>query len=280
MEDVQDFFTTSKIDGWDVILAVLVVLASIVAARTSRRATLRLFGRVKGVPGDSARIIANVVKYFVLLVGIGVALNFVGATVQPLTTAAIVAGVVAILVLRGVAGNFGAGLVLQTRGPFKVGDDVELMGYLGTVKELNGRAVVIETINGDTIYFANGQVVAVPMINRTETGCRRSEVEIRAGLSTDYDAIRHAAVDAAKATDGVLSEPAPTTITYRLEPERAIFRLVFHHVTTDVATMSGAVIDSIASALRRLDVEATISPAPSDIRTVQVDTPPVEGSGR
>lgn len=276
MDDLQDFFTTSTIDGWDVILAVLVVVLSIVAARVSRRAMLRLFGRVKGVPGDSARIIANVVKYFVLLVGVGVALNFVGATVQPLTTAAIVAGVVAILVLRGVAGNFGAGLVLQTRGPFKPGDEVELMGYVGTVKELNGRAVVIETVSGDTIHFANGQVVSVPMINRTATGRRRTELEIGATLSTAYDELRNAVATAVRGTKGVLPDPPPTTVAYRLEPDRVVFRVVFHHTSTDSAMVSGDVIDTVAATLQRLEIDATISPAPSIVQTVHVDTPPAD----
>lgn len=274
MDDLQDFFTKSKIDGWDVILAVLVVVASIFVARAARRATIRLFGRVKGVPAESALVLANIVKYFALLVGVGVALNFVGANVQPLTTAAIVAGVVAILVLRGVAGNFGAGLVLQTRGPFKVGDEVELMGHVGVVKELNGRAVIIETVGGDTIYFANGQVVSVPMINRTAQGRRRTELEIRAALSHPYEHIRDVVATSARTVAGVHAQPPPTTVTYRLEPDRVAFRLLFHHTTTDTATISGQVIDIVSNALRELDVEATIAPAPPAVHTVEVETPP------
>jgi hypothetical protein len=50
IDDLQNFFTKSKIDGWDVILAVLVVVLAIVAARASRRATLGLFDESKAFP--------------------------------------------------------------------------------------------------------------------------------------------------------------------------------------------------------------------------------------
>jgi small-conductance mechanosensitive channel len=262
MNDVQDFFTKTKLDGWDVILAVLVVIVSIGAARAARGATMRLFSRVKGVPPESARVVANVVKYFVLLVGVGVALNFVGATVQPLTTAAIVAAVVAVLVLRGVAANFGAGLVLQTKGPFKPGDEVELMGHIGTVRELNGRAVVIDTEDGDTIYFANGEVVASPIINRSARGVRRSELEVTTSLPRPYEDIRATIETATRDAEGVQPEPPPDTVTYKTEPDRATLRLYFSHHPTTSRTVVGNVIDAVTSALRALNVDATIGPPP------------------
>jgi small conductance mechanosensitive channel len=260
MNDVQDFFTTSKIDGWDVILAVLVVVVSIFLARAAKQATLRVLQRIKGVPSDPALVIANVVKYFVLLIGIGTALNFVGATVQPLTTAAIVAGVVAILLLRGIAGNFGAGLVLQTKGPFKPGDEVELMGYVGTVTELNGRAVVIETDAGDTIYFANGQVVSVPMINRSAKGVRRTELEVRAALTRPYDEIRETIRAAVCAAPQVLREPSPVLVTYRLDSSNVTLRVYFSHLPAQARTAPGNVIDAVGAALRAVDSESSIGP--------------------
>jgi small-conductance mechanosensitive channel len=262
MNDVQDFFTKSKIDGWDVILAVLVVIVSIGAARAARGATVRLFNRVKGVPPESARIVSNVVKYFVLLVGVGVALNFVGATVQPLTTAAIVAAVVAVLVLRGVAANFGAGLVLQTKGPFKPGDEVELMGHIGTVRELNGRAVVIETEDGDTIYFANGEVVASPIVNRSARGVRRSELEVSTSLARPYEEIRTTIETATRDAEGVHPDPPPETVTFKTEPDRATLRLYFSHDSTASRTVGGNVIDAVTTALRTVNVDATVGRPP------------------
>ena len=65
-------------------------------------------------------------------------------------TVAIVFGVILALALRGIADNFAAGIVLQTRRPIHIGDEVESLGYVGNVLEMDGRAVVIETFDGRT----------------------------------------------------------------------------------------------------------------------------------
>jgi small-conductance mechanosensitive channel len=101
-----------------------------------------------------------------------------------------------VLVLRGVAANFGAGLVLQTGGPFNPGDVVELMGYVGVVKELNGRAVVLETDAGDTTFFPNGEVVSNAMINRSRLAGRRSELEVTVPLDRPPEEIHELTLSA------------------------------------------------------------------------------------
>src|SRR5215468_7061612 len=56
MDQVSDFFTKTKIDGWDVILAVVVVIASFFLARAARHGTLGVFARIKGVPPETGRM--------------------------------------------------------------------------------------------------------------------------------------------------------------------------------------------------------------------------------
>jgi small-conductance mechanosensitive channel len=262
MDQVSDFFTTTKIDGWDVILAVLVVGASFLVARAARRGALGVFSRVKGISPDTARIAANTVKYFVLLVGIGVALTFVGATVEPLTTAAIVAGVVAVLVLRGVAANFGAGLVLQTRGPFNPGDLVEVMGYVGVVKELNGRAVVLETDAGDTVFLPNGEVVSNAMINRSLLAGRRSELEVTVPLDRPPQVIHDLTLRAVATAGQVLTTPAPEALTNAIDSDRLTLRLLFFHRPADERNARSQVMDAVAKTLHEAGLTATVGIPP------------------
>ncbi|WP_366518579.1 mechanosensitive ion channel domain-containing protein [Herbiconiux sp.] len=54
---------------------------------------------------------------------------------------------VVFLALRGVSANFTAGIILQTRHPINVGDDIEFDEFHGVVQELNGRSVVL-TVEG------------------------------------------------------------------------------------------------------------------------------------
>lgn len=51
----------------------------------------------------------------------------------------IILGVVLALVLRGIADNFAAGVVIQSRHPVRLGDEIDALRYVGTVRALNGR---------------------------------------------------------------------------------------------------------------------------------------------
>ena len=99
--------------------------------------------------------------------------------IQPLITVAIVFGVILALALRGIADNFASGIVLQTRRPIHIGDEVESLGYVGNVLDMDSRAVVIETFDGRTVHLPNSEVLGDPLINHSTKGARRSEVEVR-----------------------------------------------------------------------------------------------------
>ncbi|HYJ24876.1 MAG TPA: mechanosensitive ion channel domain-containing protein [Acidimicrobiia bacterium] len=99
--------------------------------------------------------------------------------IQPLLTAVIVIGVILALALRGIAENFAAGIVLQTRRPIEVGDEVDSLDYVGDVIEMNGRAVIIETFDGRRVHLPNSEVLSNPLVKHTDRGARRSDVEVR-----------------------------------------------------------------------------------------------------
>jgi small conductance mechanosensitive channel len=175
-----DDITNSTVSALDVVLAVIVLVVSWVLARIANRAVLRVTGRLGGISDDLGSLAARVTRYFFLLLGIGVALSILGAAIQPLLTAAVIVAVVAALAVRGVADNFAAGVVIQTRQPFHLCDEIDALGFVGVVRELNGRSVVIETYDGRAVHLPNAKVLDSPIVNHTTVGARRSEVEVRA----------------------------------------------------------------------------------------------------
>jgi small-conductance mechanosensitive channel len=144
ISDLSDFVTTTKVTITDVVLAVVVLLASWILARLARRGVLKLLGRVAGISEDLRQLAARVTFYFLLMMGIGVAFTFLGAEIQPVITAGIILAVVAALALRGIAENFAAGVLIQTRRPIVIGDDIDVLDHSGIVREINGRSVILE----------------------------------------------------------------------------------------------------------------------------------------
>ncbi|MET4226390.1 mechanosensitive ion channel domain-containing protein [Oerskovia enterophila] len=153
IDTVTSWFSGSDITGWDVLFAVLAVLGAWILSRLARKAIVAVGARTKGLSPQLLAVVARVVHYFLLLVGIGLALAFLGFRTEPILGAVIVVVIVAVLALRGIADNFGAAIILQTRMPVRLGDEIEAMDWTGVVKELNGRSVVIRTVDGRQVHL-------------------------------------------------------------------------------------------------------------------------------
>ncbi len=143
MSQIADFFSSGNISTWDVIFAVLALVAGFVFGSLIKKAIRAVGRKLPHLSPTLITLLARIAKYFVILLGFGIALAFLGANLQPLLVGVIIVAVIATLALRGVASNFGAAIVLQSRRPIKVGDQIEILGNVGTVRDLNARAVVL-----------------------------------------------------------------------------------------------------------------------------------------
>jgi len=252
-----DVIAPSNISGWDLALALLTLIATWIAYRLVQRVTRAGVGRIGGLSDNMRLVIVRVVKYLVLLLGIGVALTFLGAELQPLITVILIVGAVLLLAMRGIADNFGSGIVLQTRKPIGVGDEIESQGFTGIVTDLNGRAVVILTADGRTVHLPNSDILGNPLINRTEHGVRRSEVEVRLADKT-LEVTRSLPSTVGK-VEGVLPEPAPDLMVVTVESERVVARLLFWHSPLVYGQVRSNVVQAVGADLRARGVEATVT---------------------
>jgi small-conductance mechanosensitive channel len=215
-----DVFGESDVSVWDIALAAIVILASWLAARTARQATYRLATRLDGLSEDARRSFARAAFFFVLLVGVGVALSVLGADIQPLQTAAIIAAVVAVIALRGVVSQYAAGVVLQSTHPFRVGDHIEIHNHIGIVKELNRYSTVIETYDGRTVHVPNAEVAANPIVNRSTAGGLRLDIEVRATTTGEPTELIDTITEITCSVSGVVAQPAPIVSLRAAEPGR------------------------------------------------------------
>jgi small-conductance mechanosensitive channel len=253
----------TTIDPVMAILALVVLLLAWILSRWARRATARVLSRLEGITPEMKGLLARVVGYFVLFLGIGIALSLLGAPVQPLLAAAIVIGVVLALAMRGIAENFAAGILLQTRRPIHVGDEIESLGHSGNVVEMNGRAVVVETFDGRLAHLPNSEVLGEPLLNHTEHGARRSEVEVRV-RSHDLDAVTEWLHETVGSTSGVMADPAPVVYLTGVDPVRVTALVQFWHDPANGYAVRSAVIEALARAGKdRTEIATLVTPPPS-----------------
>lgn len=205
-------------------------------------------------------IASRVVRYMLILLGVGIGLGFLGVGVQPLVAIAIIIGVV--LVLRGVADNFAAGVILQTRQPVHAGDEIEVDGITATVVELNGRSVILHTADGRQIHVPNAQLLADPIVNHSALGGRRSDVQVRierAGHSVEQvlTTVTDAATAASSSGPPTPAHALPVTIS----PERVIAVVQFWHDPVQGLVTRAAVVSAIAAALEHAGLVGTVTSA-------------------
>ncbi len=273
--DLSQFVTTG-ISAWDILFAVLSVLVGWILAHFTRKAVLALVRRVPNVTETVVQFAARFAYYVVLLLGIGLALAFLGANVQPLLGIVIIAVVVAVLVLRGVADNFAAGVLIQTRQTVKVGDEVQVEGpdglLTGVVSELNSRSILMTTVDGRTVHVPNAKLLADPIVNHSTQGRRRSDVQVRLERSAPLPELTARVTDAVAATPGVLDAPGVRALVTSVSPERVTLRVQFWHPPLDGVPVTSAVVAGVAAAVDDAGWRGTVTSVAGDPPLVPPDS--------
>jgi small-conductance mechanosensitive channel len=252
----------TTIDPVMAVLALVVLLLAWVLSRWARKATARVLSPLEGITPEMQGLIARTAGYLVIFLGIGIALSLLGAPLQPVLAAAIVIAVVMALALRGIAENFAAGIILQTRRPIHVGDEIQSLGYSGNVVEMNSRAVVVETFDGRLVHLPNSEVLSEPLLNHTEQGARRSEVEVRV-RSRDFEEIRNWLVGTVASAPGVMTDPAPAVYLTGSDPLRMTALVQFWHDPDNGYSVRSAVIDALAAARTDNEMVTIVTPQPA-----------------
>ncbi|MCU0535671.1 MAG: mechanosensitive ion channel family protein [Hydrococcus sp. Prado102] len=105
--------------------------------------------------------------------------------------------------------NFLAGIILLIEEPFRIGDQIVIEQYEGTVERIDIRNSKIRTYTGERILIPNSTIFTSAVIVRTAFNCRRTDLAV----GVDYDTPLPKAVQILQQTiesvEGVLNNPAP-----------------------------------------------------------------------
>lgn len=158
---------------------------------------------------EMLQLIFLLTRWTLIIVGTIFALDQVNFDVTGFIAGLGVAGFTIGFALQDIAKNFISGLLLLYRQPFNLGERVIIGDYLGSVKEINVRDTVIETLEGELVIIPNREVFENPIVNLTHTRFRRREVMIGLGYEEDADHAMKIFLDAVKLIPGVESDPGP-----------------------------------------------------------------------
>jgi small-conductance mechanosensitive channel len=117
-------------------------------------------------------------------------------------------------------GNVIAGIAMTYMRPFAIGDRVKIGETVGDVIETGPLVIRIRTIKNEEITVANAIVLGEHIVNYS--ACARQQgLILHTGVTIGYDApwrqVQQLLISAARATEGVLTEPAPFVLQTALD---------------------------------------------------------------
>src|SRR5947199_7264381 len=103
--------------------------------------------------------------------------------------------------------NFLAGILLLLTAPFKIGDQITVENFEGTVEDIQTRATTIKTYDGRRIVLPNTALFTNSVTVNTAFGKRRLEYEVAIDCKGNIDHVKKTILHIVNSVHGVLDDP-------------------------------------------------------------------------
>jgi len=261
MDNLSEAFDPASNSFWNLLVAFVVIGVSLIVARYVRRAIRRTLQKYENVDAYAGAIIGRVAGWTVVFFGVLIALAIMGVDVIPVVLVLAIGAAFFILSGKSLIENWAAGLLLQMRAPYRPGDRIQTVDYVGDVELTNVRSVVLRQADGQIVHVPNIEVLQNPMVNQTgDAAGRRSSLTFGVAYGTRIDEVERMVVEAAASVEGVREQPTPTAWIASLGDSTVDLELRFWTDYAGRHTVPSAVA---VAALERLDAAKVSMPFPT-----------------
>lgn len=117
---------------------------------------------------------------------------------------------------RDILQNFLAGILILLTQPFRIGDQIIVNEFEGTVEEIQTRATLIKTYDGRRVVIPNANLFVDSVIVNTAFEHRRIEYDVGIGYGDKIGDAKRLIFAALDECESVLSDPAPEVLVVDL----------------------------------------------------------------
>ena len=191
----------------NVLTALVIFIASLYVARLVSGLLRRAMQRLNS-PLNVTNLLAQLARWVVIIIGTITALERFFEVTACLAGLGIIGFTVG-FALQDVMKNFAAGIILLVQRPFGVGDVIGVIGFDGTVLEINLRTTEMKALDGRIVTLPNADVLSHPIINYTRADRRRVDLTIGVDYDSDTELVRTLVFQSIQDVPGYVAEPAP-----------------------------------------------------------------------
>ena len=239
----------------DWVVAAAVLVGSVIVAQIAKHFIAKALENA-GLDQRVARAGARFASYLIVLGGIVFFLVHLGVKIGSLLAAFAALGVAVAFAVQDDLRNMWAGIQIQSRRPFKLGDQIATGDWVGTVEAINLRATTLRTPDGKQVAVPNGNVMLRGIDNRTTTPIRRTALTVGVAYDADLEHAQRILVVALRGVKEVEPEPEPEALVEEFGDSAINFAVRFWHGAENEEMWSAR--SAAAIAIKRALDEAAI----------------------
>ena len=226
---VTDALTSTRTIGsisfqW---VSVILFIGIIWAAHILQR-LLSFFLGETGTEGEDTTVVTKgqhsrllVTRLLVLIGGYLLAIAASGLPIDKLTFLLGALGIGIGMGLQGIVNNFVSGIILIFDGSLQIGDEIELGGQSGKVKEIGLRSSTLSTADGADIIIPNGTILSQNIVNWTYSNNEKRVVLNFSlwGEELDANVINEVINETINGIEHVMSKRKPVILYTKVTPD-------------------------------------------------------------
>ena len=230
----------------------LILVATRIIARRTQGLVQKLAGRTQA-PAGIVELLGRLARFGVGAIGLLLVLDRLGWSQAALSFLAGL-GIVGIAIgfaLQDIVKQFAAGVLLLMLRPFRIGDHVRIGMFEGQVMQVQLRATVLRTVNGDEVLIPNADVYTTAITNTSRYQQRRHDLPLSLPPAADLARTRVALIQAVGEVPGILDTPAPAIVATGMDEQAQKLEVRFwvDERTSDVEAVKTTVFEAIQRAI-------------------------------
>jgi len=212
-EMVSDFFLALP----QIVLAIVVFGLIYVVANWVKSVVKRV-SHAAELPSGAETVLGRLARWTVVGFGLLISLTIAvdsfepGQLIQLLGIGSVAIG----FAFHDILQNFLAGILLLLTEPFKIGDQIIVSEFEGTVENIETRATTIRTYDGRRVVIPNADLFTDSVIVNTAFPVRRTDYRVGIGYSDNIGEAMRLTLEAIRGVEGVLEDPAPDVLVAEL----------------------------------------------------------------
>ncbi len=254
----------------NIIAAVIFLFVAWLVGKLVKRG-IAMLARKRGRP-DLGTLLGSLIHGIFIIAAILMAAAILFPSVQPADVFASlgIGGIAIGFAFKDILQNLFAGLLILIRRPYRVGDQIIVDDFEGTVEHIESRATLIRTYDGRRIIIPNSDIYTKAVIVNTAHAHRRDEYDVGIGYGEDPLEVAELFRQAVRDVPGVLNDPAPECFPWELAPSTFNLRVRWWVLSErrDLVMTRARVLSAIFKMASERDIDL---PYPTSVSLVKGD---------